>query len=253
MRCAWSLLDGWMIPKNWQRKHHGLLAVSQEAFFLAGALKMENRILSSVLAFSRLLKIRYDFVIGRAGRKRGFSLAFEAGDCVHLLGFHYLKDRRDSSSRTHIFNELLSVPERRAYFASSSFWDQTLTERLRCVEYLEPLLDSHALIFRYCERSLPFRSQINAEFLLDFVHPVEGIRDLNEIYLFLDKRDSNKERFCRSIFARSGDRDYTKGQTKWTLLFERKADLASGHTSILYQRPSYELEEADFRGVTPPA
>ena len=147
-----------MIPKNWQRKHHGLLAASQEAFFLARALKMENQILSSVLAFSRLLNIRYDFVIGRAGRKRGFSLAFEAGDCVHLLGFHYLKDRRDSSSRTHIFNELLSVPERRAYFASSSFWDQTLTKRLRCVEYLEPLLDSHALIFRYCERSLPFRS-----------------------------------------------------------------------------------------------
>ncbi|MBP3848432.1 MAG: hypothetical protein J6D22_01670 [Pyramidobacter sp.] len=77
----------------------------------------------------------------------------------------------------------------------------------------------------------------------DFVHPVIGIQEFGEIYLFLDKRTGRSERFCRSIFPRHDLRDYTKGQTKWTLLYERKVNLSSGSELVVYQHRLYKTEK----------
>lgn len=203
---------------------------------------MEDLILRSSLAFYRLMKVRYDFVLGRAGRTASFSLNFEDSDCVHLLGLQYLADRQDFKGAGMIFKMILNSQERRSYFASSAFWSDELAARVRCVENLEALLDSHALVFRYCERNSRFGSKIQAEYLLDFVHPVIGIQEFGEIYLFLDKRTGRSERFCRSIFPRHDFRDYTKGQTKWTLLYERKVNLSSGSELVVYQHRLYKPE-----------
>lgn len=62
--------------------------------------------------------------------------------------------------------------------------------------------------------------------------------DVSDAYLFIDKRSGSDDRYCKSIFPKN-DCDYTRGQTKWTLLYKEKECISTGESEILYKHRSY--------------
>lgn len=59
---------------------------------------------------------------------------------------------------------------------------------------------------------------------------------LNEkkVFVFLAKEKEDKY-FCRSFFPET-NRDYTKNQASWTLLYKEKIRRSTGETVLLYDR-----------------
>ena len=196
---------------------------------------IEDSIFECLTSFVKLLNTRYTIHLGRAGKTAAFEIGFTKHDCYHLMGLHYLEDRRDHRGRNFIFDELLVSADARRHIAESSFIDDNIRDRIRFTGMLEALLDDNSTIFRYNPKRLPFFSRIKAEYLLD------NIAYGREVYLFLDKRRDSDERFCRSIFPRT-THDYSTGQTIWTLLYKEK-NLPDGTTAILYHHKGYKLPE----------
>ena len=203
----------------------------------------EHKLYQCLLAFQRLIDIKYHIVLGRAGKSVSFDLTFTEYDCHHLMGIHYLADRPDRRSTAKIFEELITSAEFRSHIVSSDFWSRKLVDRIACTSILEQLIDDNNTIFHYNSKGASFQTQISAEYLMaNFNIPLsEG--ELRDVYVFLDKREDSDDRFCHSIFPRT-TRDYTIGQPKWTLLYKKKY-LPDGTESVLYQHKGYNPDEQD--------
>ena len=76
---------------------------------------IEDSILKCLTSFSKLLDTRYIMHLGRAGKTVSFEIGFTKHDCYHLMGLHYLKDRRDNRGRNYIFDELLASADARKH------------------------------------------------------------------------------------------------------------------------------------------
>lgn len=74
---------------------------------------------------------------------------------------------------------------------------------------------------------------IEADYLL--TSPYEE----NDIYLFLEKTKESERYFCRSFFPKE-EKDYTKGQAVYTLLYKEKIYLSSGDIYIQYDRLTHQ-------------
>ena len=196
---------------------------------------IEQNILNCLQSFSKLLDTTYIFHLGRAGKHMHFSLDFSKEDCYHLMGLHYLKDRKDNRGRNYIFDELMESEDARAHMALSDFIDENVCDRIYFTSLLESMLDDNHTIFRYNPKRLRFYTMIEADYLL------ENFPENREVYLFLDKRTTSDYHFCRSIFPKR-DRDYTDGQAKWTLLYKEKTK-AKGEPEVLYRHTGYNPEE----------
>ncbi len=61
--------------------------------------------------------------------------------------------------------------------------------------------------------------------------------DSREIYIFLDRLENEETHFCRSFFPK-GDKDFTIGQAKYTLLYKEKINKRTGEKIIQYDRLS---------------
>lgn len=103
-------------------------------------------------------------------------------------------------------------------------------ERIEYFEFLESILDSNDIIFKYNARKQIF-SLIQADYLLQSAH------NSRDIYIFLDRLENSDSHFCRSFFPK-GDKDYTAGQTKYTLLYKKKINKITGESEIQYDRLS---------------
>ena len=90
----------------------------------------EHKLYQCLLAFQRLIDIKYHIVLGRAGKSVSFDLTFTEYDCHHLMGIHYLADRPDRRSTAKIFEELITSAEFRSHIASSDFWSRKLIDRI---------------------------------------------------------------------------------------------------------------------------
>lgn len=196
---------------------------------------IEQDILTCLQSFTKLLDTTYVFHLGRAGKHMRFSLDFSKEDCYHLMGLHYLKDRKDNRGRNYIFDELMESEDARAHMAMSEFIDENVRDRIHFTSLLETMLDDNHTIFRYNPKRLRFYTMIEADYLL------ENFPENREVYLFLDKRTTSAYHFCRSIFPKK-DRDYTDGQAKWTLLYKEKTK-AKGEPTVLYRHIGYNPEE----------
>ena len=194
---------------------------------------IEDSILECLTSFSKLLDTRYSIHLGRAGKTASFDIGFTKHDCYHLMGLHYLKDRRDNRGRNYIFDELLASPKARKRVATSSFLNDNVRDRILLTAKLEVLLDDNSTIFHYNPKRLQFYSRIKAEYLLN--NTIQG----RDVYLFLDRRSHSDEMFCRSIFLRT-NHDYTFGQARWTLLYKKKFS-PDGTESVLYHHKNYIL------------
>ena len=198
-------------------------------------------LLACVQAFDNLIGSKYQIHLGRAGKIATFTITVEKEDCYHLMGLHYLLDRIDNRNRGRIFDDLLTDPKYRHRIASSKHWTEELSYRVACAAILEQLLDDNSTIFRFNPQRLFFHSHISAEYLLAHTDYPVNADFISDVYLFVDKRtpDIDSERFCKSIFPK-GNNDFTKYQSKWTLLYKEKT-APDGTTTVFYHHKGYEL------------
>lgn len=95
---------------------------------------------------------------------------------------------------------------------------------------LEAMLDNNEIIFRY-DKEKNRMSLIEADSLL------ENTFKEKLIYLFLIKLSGDDTHVCCSLFPFDG-KDYTKGQTKYTLLYKEKRNLRTGEAVVQYDKLS---------------
>ena len=184
------------------------------------------------LAFQKLLDYEYNFVIGRKGQRREFSLTFEKSDFHHLLGLHKLKDiqQLQRGMREKIFDSIICGEITQELIQKSAYYLQ-MNQRISPLAGLEKMLDDNNIIFRYNEKVHKF-SLIKADYLL------EGQAEEIPSFLFLGKRDNDERRqMCRTFFVKQ-DMDYTIGQAQYTLLRKVKTNLLSGEVVVQYNRLS---------------
>lgn len=187
-----------------------------------------DKLLSCAASFEKLLGIRYRIVIGRKGRSTELHIGFSGMDFHHLMGLGKLKDLRIArKDREQVFCDIL---EGRISYQSiaASRYIGSIEGRFQPPSRIEELLDSNRLVFRYNKRQNAF-SLIEADYLLSTPH--EG----TDIYIFLAENARTGLYYCRSFFPRTG-RDYTAGQTAYTMLYKEKLDTATGQVCVQYDR-----------------
>lgn len=89
-------------------------------------------------------------------------------------------------------------------------------------------MDDNKTIFKYNPKIEAF-SAIQADFLL------KNEIQARNVFTFLSKDSASGKYFCRSFFPQL-DKDYSLGQTNWTLLYKKKIQKSTGTETVLYDR-----------------
>ena len=180
-----------------------------------------------VNAFSELLNVEYEFVLGRKGVSVSIKVGFDKKDCYHLMGLQYLTDRPElRRDRGKIFDAILSHEIDKQRVESSTFYNM-INGRTNFLPYLEVIMDSNDTIFKYNAKMNNF-SMIQADYILKNVIAKQGL------FLFLSKNKEDKY-FCRSFFPQDKV-DYTHNQALWKLLHKKKINLSNNTEIVLYDR-----------------
>ena len=196
------------------------------AFFIG--IKMCG-ILSSAKAYKELLNIEYQIILGCNNKSIQFSVSFEEKQFFHLAGFQYLADRATTlfGDRKKLFYMILNEEIKAERLESSLFYPQ-IKERVEYLAFLEPILDSNKTIFKYNPKIEAF-SAIQSEFLL------KNVIESRNVFTFLSENKLSGKYFCRSFFPQT-DKDYSVGQTNWTLLYKKKIQKSTEQEIVLYDK-----------------
>ena len=186
-------------------------------------------ILTSAKAYLNLIDIEYQLILGRKNKTIALSIYFDENQFFHLAGLQYLEDRPDilRSRRAVVFNKILKGIISKQLIESSSFYKE-IKERVDYLAYLEQILDSNKTIFKYNPKLDTF-SSISADFLM------KNEIQMRNIFTFLSQDKAIGKYFCRSFFPQI-DKDYSEGQTTWTLLYKKKIQKSTGQETVLYDR-----------------
>ena len=186
-------------------------------------------ILQAAKSFKNLLDVEYQILLGKKNKQLNLSIDFERLHFYHLAGLHYLKDLADTlkGDRGIVFEKILDGKITQADLESSIHYPE-IKNRIKYLVYLESLMDSNETIFKY-NPALEAFSAIRADFLLK--NQVQA----RNIFIFLSGDKSNGKYFCRSFFPQT-DKDYSLGQTNWTLLYKKKIHKSAQTETVLYDR-----------------
>ena len=190
-------------------------------------------ILDAQKAFSKLLDIEYQFLLGRKDKTVSLTIEFQKYHFFHLAGLQYLKDlSRLFIPAEGVYNQIESGQLPVSYIESSNNYDY-IKGRVEYLPTLEYIFDSNDTIFKYNPELQAF-SVIEADFLLR--------NEINKvpIFVFLSK-DKNKKYFCKTFFPQ-GKKDYTERQTKWTVLFKKKIVKSTNTETVLYKNKNFEMK-----------
>ncbi|MCL1983345.1 MAG: PBECR4 domain-containing protein [Clostridiales bacterium] len=189
-----------------------------------------DKLLACAKSFEKLFDINYHIIIGRKGKTVDLKIGFEPLDFHHLIGIHKLKDLRISrASREDVFKSVLSGEIPLSHIMVSRYYGN-IHNRIEPFTDIEQIFDANRLVFRYNEKQQKY-SIIEAEYLLSTPY-------INtDIYFFIDKREGTDIYFCRSFFPK-GQREYTAGQTVYTMLFKEKITISTGEKQVQYDRLS---------------
>ena len=190
-------------------------------------------ILDAQKAFSKLLDIEYQFVLGRKDKTVSLTIEFQKYHFFHLAGLQYLKDlSRLFIPAEGVYNQIESGQLPVSYIESSNNYNY-IKGRVEYLPTLEYIFDSNDTIFKYNPELQAF-SVIEADFLLR--------NEINKvpIFVFLSK-DKNKKYFCKTFFPQ-GKKNYTERQTKWTVLFKKKIVKSTNTETVLYMNKNFEMK-----------
>ena len=186
-----------------------------------------HNIYDCVDSFVSLLDTEYRLTLGRKGEAVSLNITFDKKDCFHLMGLQYLTDRPElSRDRGKIFDEIKARVLTKEQIESSDLYEQII-DRIDLLPFLEDLFDSNDTVFKYNEKKNSF-SMIKANYLMK-----NRLADKN-VFIFLSKSKDDTY-FCRSFFPEA-NRDYTKNQASWTLLYKEKMKRSTGQKVVLYDR-----------------
>ena len=186
-------------------------------------------ILTAAKSYTNLLDIEYQIILGKKNKNITFSIFFEEVHFFHLSGLQYLKDlsRVLTESREQIFRKILRGTLTVQQIESSQYYSE-IKDRIEYLAFLEQIIDSNRTVFKYNPKLEAF-SAIQADFLL------KNEVQTRNVFAFLSQEKSNGKYFCRSFFPQI-DKDYSIGQTNWTLLYKKKIQKSTGQETVLYDR-----------------
>ena len=188
-----------------------------------------DKLQERAVAFRRLMNYQYVIKLGRKGQIYGFVLDFQKQDFFHLIGLQKLTDLRFlKRSAEYIFNSCLKGQFTYSMLKKSEYFN-TLGYRFICFHLLENILDDNDLVFKCNLNSMRVYSNIKADYML------QNFRDDLTFYIFTEKRTNSDTQFCKSFFENS-KKDYSKGQTKMTLLYKEKINKITGESIIQYNK-----------------
>ncbi len=187
-----------------------------------------DKLLHCVQAFENLLDVQYRIVIGRKGKSIELRICFTKWDFHHLMGLGKLKDLRIAKqNRKQVFDDIAEGKITYESVSKSRYIAQ-IENRFEPLAQIEHLLDDNRLIFRYNQQLNQF-SVIEADYILSTPHSD------TDIYIFISQVENKGLYFCRSFFPK-GERDYTEGQPRYTMLYKEKINLTTGETIVQYDR-----------------
>lgn len=187
-----------------------------------------DKLYDCVNAFEKLLDIQYRIIVGRKGKATELCIGFSKLDFHHLMGLGKLKDLRIATrNRGIVFDEILSRKTTYKTISQSRYL-HLIENRFQPLAQIETLFDDNRLIFRYNIKVNRF-SLIEADYLLSTPYAE------TDIYIFIAKQDDTERYFCRSFFPKE-QKDYTKGQTIYTMLYKEKIRLSTGEVQLQYDR-----------------
>lgn len=200
-----------------------------QGFFFCGGI-MAN-IIDAQNAFSKLLDIEYEFILGRKGKSVTLRIEFQKLHFFHLVGLQYLRDLpKLAISAEDVYNQIESGHLSTTYIESSHNYDY-IKNRVIHLPFLEQIFDSNDTIFKY-NPALQAFSVIEADFLLK-----NAINQI-PVFVFLSK-DKNEKYFCKSFFTDT-KKDYAEHQTKWTVLYKKKIIKSSNTETVLYRHQNFK-------------
>lgn len=193
---------------------------------------MSDILFDSASNFKNLLNIQYLLTFGRKNKISNLTITFNESNFCHLAGLHKLRDMPDLKRKSSI-NYNLILEKRLTYndLCISPFFCE-IEDRLRILLKIETILDQENSNWKYCQEKNPFHSKIKADYL------IEHQNDESTSYIFITKNNSNPHHSCNSCFEFKS-KDYTKNQTRLTLLEKKKLNLIDSSCEILYQREGY--------------
>lgn len=187
-----------------------------------------DKLINCVIAFQKLLDIQYRIIVGRKGKATELCIGFSKLDFHHLLGLGKLKDLRVATrNRGIVFDEILTGKITYKTISKSRYL-YLIENRFQPLAQIETLFDDNRLVFRYNMKLNQF-SLIEADYLLSTPYAE------NDIYIFLARQNNTERYFCRSFFPKE-QKDYTKGQAIYTMLYKEKICLSTGKVQIQYDR-----------------
>ena len=187
-----------------------------------------DKLAGCAFTFEKLLDVQYRMIVGRKGKAVELLVGFSMLDFHHLMGLGKLKDLRLATmNRETVFKEILSGKISYEVITKSRYI-HLIENRFQPLMHIEQLFDDNRLVFRYNPKLNQF-SLIETDYLL--TSPYEE----NDVYIFLAKNKNSDRYFCRSFFPKD-QKDYTKGQAVYTLLYKGKICLSTGYIHIQYDR-----------------
>jgi len=179
-------------------------------------------------SFKKLLNIEYEIVLGRKSEKVTLKIKFEKTHFFHLVGLQHLKDLSKllTGNREKLFDKFDNGLIKSEIIEKSKLYPQ-IKNRLKYFPLLEQFIDSNDTIFK-------FNSKTEGFSLIQFDYLMKNGHESYKIFIFLSK-DSDEKFFGRSFFAED-KKDYSFGQTNWTLLKKTKITKSENKEDILFDK-----------------
>ena len=173
--------------------------------------------------YAELCYYTYDCTIARKNTAIDLHFTFSPYEFRHLAGLHRLEHDRLRSNSERVFKDILSCKLTLADLRQAHNWStesEKILSRLEALSQLDTLMDEFLLLYGFSGEKLA-------------AHQLpSGIT-----FFFSVKQ---KDGYCgRSLFI-NNELDYSRGQTKFTLLEKTKTNLRTGEQILLYRRSTYQ-------------
>lgn len=201
----------------------------------AMGLKMD-KLYDAAKKYLDLTNYKYVIKLGRKNVITTLNISFDVIDFHHLSGLKYLQ--RDlpnlKKKRDYIFNEIISQKITMDKLQKSCFFTPNIEERIELTGNIMKIIDDDNTIFKYSPNQNPY-SEIEAKFML-----VNDKYSYRRVFLFFDEKSTRNSKTEYDLFGKSifyeDKMDYTKRQTKMTVLYKEKINKITGKSEILLNK-----------------
>ena len=196
---------------------------------------------NAAYAFSKLLKVEYYVVLGKAKRTKKLQLRFLADNFYHLSGMHKLYGSYgfQKSSYAVLFQKILlhelpiTVIENDPAFPAINL-------RMQALLKLEAILDNPETVFyAYEKKKATVPSNLNADYVAK-----STVGTMPIIFAFFAYNCRDHVYYGDSIFPMSSY-DYTTNQTQYTVLLKEKINHQTGEIWQLTKHKNYNASNAN--------